>query len=221
MARLIAHLRRHLGQPQLTEMSEHMSKYFKQTRRRRHEGMNEYITRKFMLELARLWNEFSVARLPQQPLDVRAVWSSPKRAAPAMQVLMKLNKMMQRTMICPSGMNRKKMKKISGMGPGHGGNQGIGHTVDGDWGRWSNYDRGYDRNSGPQADSWFEETAGWFLEAHERNMVMMALKNDFSVEHVAQELRNQWPDHDLRQRAHGLLKMFQERTICRTSLSLT
>ena len=44
--KLLDHLRRHLGQPQLSEMSEYMSKYFKQTRRKRHESMNEYITRK-------------------------------------------------------------------------------------------------------------------------------------------------------------------------------
>ena len=43
---LLDHLRKHLGQPQLTEMSEYMSKYFKMTKRRRQEGMNDYITRK-------------------------------------------------------------------------------------------------------------------------------------------------------------------------------
>ena len=44
--RLLDHLRRHLGQPQLTEMSEHLGKYFKQSRRKRNESMNDYITRK-------------------------------------------------------------------------------------------------------------------------------------------------------------------------------
>ena len=66
-------------------------------------------------------------------------------------------------------------------------------------------------------NTWIEESVdllpsfvqGWFLlqdaglEAHERNMVMTALKNDFSVERVAQELRNQWPDHNLRHRDQG------------------
>lgn len=44
--RLLDHLRKHLGQPQLTEMPEYLGKYFKQTRRKRHESMNDYITRK-------------------------------------------------------------------------------------------------------------------------------------------------------------------------------
>lgn len=30
------------------------------------------------------------------------------------------------------------------------------------------------------------------------NLILTALKDDFSVERVAQELRNQWPDHDLK-----------------------
>ena len=68
-----------------------------------------------------------------------------------------------------------------------------------------------------KAESWSSEVVellpsfvqGWFLlqdaglEAHERNLVMTALKNDFSVERVAQELRNQWPDHDLRGKDQG------------------
>eukprot|EP00435_Cladocopium_sp_Y103_P060501 s1320_g22.t1 len=47
---------------------------------------------------------------------------------------------------------------------------------------------------------------GWFLlqdaglETAERNLVLAALKNDFSVLRVAQELRNQWGDEDLRRR---------------------
>ena len=43
---LLAHLRQHLGLPQLSEMSEYMNRYFKQSRRKRNESMNEYITRK-------------------------------------------------------------------------------------------------------------------------------------------------------------------------------
>ena len=44
--RLLNHLRMHLGQPQLSEMSDYMARYFKMSKRKRHETMNEYITRK-------------------------------------------------------------------------------------------------------------------------------------------------------------------------------
>ena len=43
---LLNHLRRHLGQPQLSEMSDYMARYFKNSKRRRNENMNDYITRK-------------------------------------------------------------------------------------------------------------------------------------------------------------------------------
>ena len=47
---------------------------------------------------------------------------------------------------------------------------------------------------------------GWYLlgdsglDTGERNMILAAIKQDFSFDRVAQELRNQWPDDDLRRR---------------------
>ena len=47
---------------------------------------------------------------------------------------------------------------------------------------------------------------GWYLlgdsglDTGERNMILAALKQDFSFDRVALELRNQWPDEDLRRR---------------------
>ena len=47
---------------------------------------------------------------------------------------------------------------------------------------------------------------GWYLLADaglspsERNVVLAALKGDYTLQRVAQELRNQWPDDDLRHR---------------------
>ncbi|CAE7501028.1 unnamed protein product [Symbiodinium necroappetens] len=43
---LLEFLRQCLGKPQIPEMTEHLSKYFKHCRRRAQESMNEYITRK-------------------------------------------------------------------------------------------------------------------------------------------------------------------------------
>ena len=43
---LMDHLRGSLGLPQLPEMTDHLTKYFKQGRRKRGESMGEYITRK-------------------------------------------------------------------------------------------------------------------------------------------------------------------------------
>ena len=55
-----------------------------------------------------------------------------------------------------------------------------------------------------------EFVQGWLLlqdaglEVNERNMILAAIKGDFRLERVAQELRNQWNDDDLRRRdQHG------------------
>jgi hypothetical protein len=83
-----------------------------------------------MLGLARRWTVFSVDMLPLLSPEVKAAWLSRQPAAPpVMQVLKKLNLMMLLTMTL---MNQKNMeKKINGKAPGHGGNPGIGRTVDG------------------------------------------------------------------------------------------
>ena len=44
--RLLSHFGMHLGQLQLSEMSGYMVRCFKMSKRKRHEAMNEYITRK-------------------------------------------------------------------------------------------------------------------------------------------------------------------------------
>lgn len=43
---LLEHLRQHLGLPQLAEMSDYMGRYFRFSKRKRHEPMSDYITRK-------------------------------------------------------------------------------------------------------------------------------------------------------------------------------
>ena len=50
---------------------------------------------------------------------------------------------------------------------------------------------------------------GWYLlvdsglDSQEKNMIQTAVNGDFSVERVAQELRTQWPDDELRRRDQG------------------
>lgn len=40
------HLKRSLGRPQISELSDYLNKYFKQSRRRKFETMNQNIVRK-------------------------------------------------------------------------------------------------------------------------------------------------------------------------------
>ncbi|CAE7948685.1 Lgi2 [Symbiodinium sp. KB8] len=66
-----------------------------------------------------------------------------------------------------------------------------------------------------------ESAHGWYLlqdaglTAGERNMIYTALKGEFSMNRVAQELRNQWPEHEIKRhdqqhRASGFLGQVDE-----------
>ena len=46
VAYFLGHLRKHLGRPQIPELSEHLNEYFKHSKRQKHETMNTYIVRK-------------------------------------------------------------------------------------------------------------------------------------------------------------------------------
>jgi len=46
VSHLMQHLRRSLGKPQIPELSEHLNRFFKNSRRRKFETMNDYIVRK-------------------------------------------------------------------------------------------------------------------------------------------------------------------------------
>eukprot|EP00435_Cladocopium_sp_Y103_P006967 s510_g2.t1 len=54
---------------------------------------------------------------------------------------------------------------------------------------------------------------GWYmlidsgLDSHEKNMIQTAIRGNFSVSRVAQELRNQWPEEDLRRRDQNVKNM--------------
>ena len=102
-----------------------------------------------------------------------------------------------------------------GMAAINGGTPLIGIPVSGNGWSWGN------KTSEHQNDRITEEyvppsdflpsfVQGWFLlqdsglEPGEKNMILAALKDNFSVDRVAQELRNQWADDDIRKRdLHG------------------
>ena len=224
VSRLLAHLRRHLGQPQLNEMSEYMSKYFKQTRRKRHEGMNEYITRKAEVyaracqTLDRVQRRYAPTTAPRSQASMAGQNTSStqshaggEEAEPEDSAYYDAAEQNEQEAEEDDQWDGQWRDSWSWWQSGDWSHRG------GDWNRWSNYEWRSSRASDQPSSSWMEEMAellpsfvqGWFLlqdaglEAQEKNMIMTALKDDFSVERVAQELRNQWPDHDLRQRDQG------------------
>ena len=225
---LLDYLRQNLGLPQMSELSDFMAKYFRFSKRRRNESMNDYITRKAEL-YAR--TKYSLSRV-QQRYEPKKTPSSRSDPGPSD---------LRRSLTNGSGPPSEAPEAPEPHDlPRPGWNAGPPHVED--WLRdteepedpWSGYRRDqWSWHDWQPSSQWHERqwypnknnyqssgqlwdhdgpellpdfVQGWFLlqdaglETAERNLVLAALKNDFSVLRVAQELRNQWGDEDLRRR---------------------
>lgn len=218
---LLEHLRRHLGQPQLSEMSEHMTKYFKQSKRKKHESMNAYITRKAEL-YSRACQTLARVQARYEPTSARrhGAWShyASSQNSSGWRQEVDTYESAQEHDDDEEDPNRPSSTTAidhwqQGADPWQGWH-GYGST----WSSWSWTRDRHHESAAPttgSASQWRNPellpsfVQGWFLlqdsglEAGERNMIMAALKDDFSVEKVAQELRNQWVDDDLHRRDQG------------------
>ena len=213
---LLTHLRRHLGQPQLTEMSEYLGRYFKQSRRKRHESMNDYITRKGEI-YARACQTLERVQQRYSPGSGHSV---PGRSHPGGTATPWSQSY---SYITGGGISQSGSGEAqSNTGPDdeqsfHDAeeswpNQDSWGASEWTWGSWDWSSDSQWRTQQQSSYTWEKEVTeliptfvqGWFLlqdaglDAQEKNMILTALKDNFSVERVAQELRNQWPDQDLR-----------------------
>ena len=227
---LMEHLRKNLGLPQLPEMSSYLNQYFRNSRRRKNETMNGYITRKMEIyaravqSLGRVQKRFAGSQSSQR--------QSISRATPSQS---------------GGGSDDFHDAPEHELPPATAGDAASSHAEEpddeedeqrwDDWNGWQSgwhswYDRGQDgwsshdswRTSWPRparsastTASWVTEAPellpefvqGWFLlqdsglDTAEKNMVIAALGGDYSLNRVAQELRNQWVDDDLRRRDQG------------------
>ena len=107
------------------------------------------------------------------------------------------------------------------------------HGEDDQWDEswWGSHQSSHGRPSWPHREeaAWTMETQellpdfvqGWYLlqdatlGANEKNVVMTALQGNYSLTKVAQELRNQWPEEELRrydqvQKQHGMWNDWEE-----------
>ena len=218
--RLLNHLRMHLGQPQLSEMSDYMARYFKMSKRKRHETMNEYITRKAELYM-RACQSLDRVQQRYEPEKSKQGSSTNTSSRPPSR----------------PGVTTDFLNSLDGdvdFEESH--HREDQPQVENDpWAQWqkesSQWWQSEDWHSGGWwTDSWENQTSrhymsaetygktmdllpsfvqGWFLlqdaglDPNERNMILAALRNDFSVDRVAQELRNQWTDDDVRKRDQG------------------
>ena len=226
VAHLMKHLRSSLGRPQIPELSEYLNRYFKQSRRRKFETMNQYIVRK--TEVYQRAKQALARVLPQQQSSNRGNYQWPSSSWRA------------------SSWRGSWRSATTSQDDGNGGNQSQQDQGEPWSDPWSQADRGAqdeddeseefqdaaegwdtysyrtysqpDRWSGYEDENWTHETPellpdflqGWYLlmdanlTSSERNLVQTAVQGNFGSERIAQELRTQWPEEDLKDHDQGL-----------------
>ena len=218
--RLLEHLRMHLGQPQLSEMSDFMNRYFKTSRRRRDETMNDYITRKAEPYM-RACQSLDRVQKRYDPGRTRGGTSthSTSRTPSRHGMTLDLNAL-------DGAEEDDDGEELQDLQDDHE------EQADDPWSQWNSWWQKKDWHSWSwqtsSREQWQPSTTyepeepygtnnellpsfvqGWFLlqdaglDPNERNMILAALRNDFSVNRVAQELRNQWTDEDVKRRDQG------------------
>lgn len=217
--RLMAHLRSSLGLPQLPELTDYLTKFFKQGRRKKGETMNDYITRKTETyvracqSLSRVMQTYGSqpARRTSTTTSYAGPWSRYAPSAAASHA-------------SPPSVAEEPLETEDNPDPeppdpwaAADGSESAGHQPTSWWtpstwddGWWSSaWSRQWEEDVTPQGscpELLPDMIQGWYLlcdaglDTGERNMILASLKQDFSFNRVAQELRNQWTDEDLRRR---------------------
>ena len=229
VAVLLSTLRASLGRPQVSELADFLTRYFKQTRRRSQESMPDYITRKCETYLRA---QQSLQRvLPHQ--DVKRSWKGASLAggagwsrrtsmdsnlsATASQAAAPVGETTEETSNPSPAEQEEERNSTQDDDQWRWGGWHTGWS----WSSWDSYSQGWSwpRNySYQQPENKHEQlidilpdfVQGWYLlhdsglSTTERNMIHTAAQGDYSLQRVAQELRSQWDEHSLRQRdGHG------------------
>lgn len=212
---LLGHLRQSLGRPKISDMTDHLNKYFKNTRRRRQESMNDYITRKTEAyvrarqALGRVEDQFGGQRT-QRP---QHSWSSQDWGSRAGDWSSWRETPTEEDEGEEFASPRNQPEATRGAEPGE--------DEEDPWARswwWSSnytYEGTYDQ--GTENEEWLTQTRellpdflqGWYLlqdaslDANEKNLIQTAIRGNYGLMRVAQELRSQWPEEELKKRDQG------------------
>ncbi len=219
--RLLQHLRQALGRPQIAEMSDHLNRYFKATKRKKMESMNDYIARKVEAytrarqALGRVERDHGSRRGERagsyEHWNQGPWWSG----------------WQDRAWDSEEEENPTEGEEAPGEEEAA---SGVGRPTEDGSDRWDGSESWHRSWWGSHGSYWDSSTQntyedemwttqakellpdflqGWYLlqdatlEPHERNLVQTAIRGNFGVHRVAQELRNQWPEEDLKRRDQG------------------
>ena len=232
VTQLMDHLRQALGKPRVNEVTDLLAAYFKGTKRRSSESMNEYITRKFEAYMRASQSMRRVAPHyesgPREPDWEPRTWSrrssgeqsywggasGPATVAGSEEAGTTSGGVPSETTTAAATENVDTWTSASWQGWGASWGQWSG------WyggSNWSYPGRAWDWSSTSSSSSVMDQTSrssellpafiqGWYLLAdagldnNERNLVITAINGDFSPQRVAQELRNQFPEGEVKRR---------------------
>ena len=230
VAELLATLRASLGKPQISELADFLTRYFKQTRRRSQESMPDYITRKCETYLRA---QHALQRvLPHHGRGGSSRTGIFQYGEQAWGRRVSMDSVISESSGQPAG-PVSEAAEASTTGPPT--EEEHAHDWRGEeqwqwgswhsgwsWNRWNAGNPGWNwqgqnqpyRGATREPDKLIEILPdfiqGWYLlhdsglNANEKNMIHTAVQGDYSLQRVAQELRSQWDEHSLRQReGHG------------------
>jgi hypothetical protein len=196
-------------------MTDHLNKYFKNTRRRRQESMNDYITRKTEAyvrarqALGRVEDQFGGQRQqrPQQG------WSSQDWGSRAGD--------WSAWHETPTEEDEGEEFTSPRNQPEAARGSEQAEEDEDPWARsrwWSsNYTYGSTYDQSNENEDWLTQNRellpdflqGWYLlqdaslDANEKNLIQTAIRGNYGLMRVAQELRSQWPEEELKKRDQG------------------
>ena len=228
VAYLMNYLRKSLGKPQIPELSENLNRYFRQGKRQRHETMNEYVVRKTEAyarakqSMSRVMPHHNTRQDQQAQRRWRPTtwgnqwswhnygwndrsWGSQSTPAPPTPV----TSTSTRTPLIEE-VNREENNEQPQQ---HEEEEDNWTDARSGW-SYAHYERTGDYETYDDDEGWTTETPelipdflqGWYLladsglDSQEKNLIQTAVGGNYALDRVAQELRTQWPDEELRRR---------------------
>ena len=223
---LLNALRASLGKPQVSEMADYLTKYFRQTRRKAQESMADYITRKCEVYLRA---QQALRRVLPQHLKAG------RSSAGNLGAGLGPSQWSRRTSVESAELGSQAAAPVAETTGDNTTETETEVTQDGNqsqwgdwqWNQWSYWQRGWygyqtswntdwwSQSQRPYEDSKDDEPVveilpdfvqGWYLlfdaslNTTERNLIHTAVQGDYSLQRIAQELRSQWDDNNIRQR---------------------
>ncbi|CAE7456417.1 unnamed protein product [Symbiodinium microadriaticum] len=217
---LMQHLRAALGRPQVSDLTDHLSKYFKGSRRRNNEDINSYIARKSEIYLRACQALQRVSPLqttaPQKSRGTSAqawtpAWNSSRRSSYDHNTDEGDEETGDsgNTESTTAATEEQQRDSWSDHRWQYGYSPWYSSWWGGQWqSHWSWEDRDVEKQE-RMPELLPDYVQGWYLlhdsglTAQEKNVVQTALQGDFSYARVAQELRNQCAVLDGQRRDYG------------------